>query len=179
MHWRNRSFVEQTFTLNPAACCPDVLIVDDEPFNIFTLRALLTKLNVAADEAMNGERAIEKIVKANSRLCGCRSYQIVFMDVHMPVLNGIEVNNWLTIQQFTGYGENRSLDKAGDLARAPGSGPNRRLICERSEELHKEWNVASSGKAYLPGTAKGAADCLQGDPKNRTRWAKWEIYGFM
>lgn len=43
---------------------------------------------------MNGEEAIDKIMKKNISRC-CTSYKIVFMDLNMPVMSGIEATRVL------------------------------------------------------------------------------------
>lgn len=58
------------------------LIVDDSELNRNTMKLYLSKFNRTADEAINGEDAILKI-KANG------IYKIVWMDVQMPMMNGI------------------------------------------------------------------------------------------
>ncbi|MBU2020307.1 MAG: response regulator, partial [Bacteroidetes bacterium] len=59
----------------------NILIVDDEPFNRKLLSTLLQQQNVFTNEAINGQEAIEKIQQDH--------YDIVFMDLRMPVMDGI------------------------------------------------------------------------------------------
>ena len=58
-----------------------VLITEDNPINIMVTHKYLEKQGVAVDEASNGEQAIVKM--ANN------SYDLVLMDMHMPVMDGI------------------------------------------------------------------------------------------
>ena len=75
--------------LNSMDCsCPKVLIVDDEPFNIFVLRKYLFGTGIRADVAINGKQAIETILKRKSS-CNVCNYKVIFMDINMPVMNGI------------------------------------------------------------------------------------------
>jgi two-component system sensor histidine kinase/response regulator len=59
-----------------------VLVVEDNPINMKLITHILTKYEMHIDEAKNGCEALEKI-KAND-------YKVVFMDIQMPEMNGIE-----------------------------------------------------------------------------------------
>jgi signal transduction histidine kinase/DNA-binding response OmpR family regulator len=59
-----------------------VLVVDDEPFNRILLRELLQSRNMGFEEAANGQQALEKFKQ--------QSFDLVLMDVRMPVMGGIE-----------------------------------------------------------------------------------------
>lgn len=59
-----------------------VLIVDDNNINIIVLKKLLESMGVNADTAENGKIALQKIEKKN--------YQLIFMDIHMPEMDGFE-----------------------------------------------------------------------------------------
>lgn len=59
-----------------------VLIVDDNRVNVKVLKMTLEKLGVNADAVCNGLEAVEAI-KNNS-------YDLVFMDVHMPSMDGFQ-----------------------------------------------------------------------------------------
>jgi signal transduction histidine kinase/ActR/RegA family two-component response regulator len=59
-----------------------ILIVDDHPMNRLVLRTLLEAQGFAADEALDGERALQA--------CAERPYDLILMDYHMPVMDGIE-----------------------------------------------------------------------------------------
>jgi two-component system, sensor histidine kinase and response regulator len=60
-----------------------VLVVEDNPINMKLMETLLNKYGLIIDKAENGKEAVEKL-KVNS------SYNVVFMDLQMPVMNGIE-----------------------------------------------------------------------------------------
>ena len=70
-------------------CCPKVLIVDDNNFNLEVLESMLRKLNISCDKAMNGQIALDKLVQCQQRKC-CSPYQLILMDCNMPVLDGYE-----------------------------------------------------------------------------------------
>lgn len=59
-----------------------VLAVDDMKLNMMLIKKVLSKFALAVDEAENGFEAIEKI-KNNA-------YDLVFMDCHMPEMDGLE-----------------------------------------------------------------------------------------
>jgi len=58
------------------------LIVDDNKINVAILKKILEDVNIDVDIAHNGKVAVEK-VKANN-------YNMVFMDIHMPEMDGFE-----------------------------------------------------------------------------------------
>jgi len=59
-----------------------ILIADDESINQRVLREYLSKLHLKADFVSNGEKAVE-LYKRNK-------YDLLFMDIQMPVMNGVE-----------------------------------------------------------------------------------------
>jgi CheY-like chemotaxis protein len=59
-----------------------VLVVDDNPVNQKLLRVLLGKLGCEEEVVSNGKEAVEKAMAEEFDLC--------LMDLHMPVMNGIE-----------------------------------------------------------------------------------------
>jgi two-component system, sensor histidine kinase and response regulator len=59
-----------------------VLVVDDEPINQEIMRYLLVQTGLEVDVAADGMEAFER-VKA-------KSYALIFMDVNMPVMGGLE-----------------------------------------------------------------------------------------
>jgi CheY-like chemotaxis protein len=65
--------------------CKNILVVDDEEYNQKTLKNLLKKtfkLSCDIDIAINGEDCLEKLKE--------KSYYLIFMDLYMPVMNGVE-----------------------------------------------------------------------------------------
>lgn len=57
-----------------------ILLADDEPTNRLVARRLLEKLGCRVDMVDNGEEALQRYVTG--------SYELVLMDLHMPVLDG-------------------------------------------------------------------------------------------
>jgi len=64
-----------------------ILIVDDEPFILKSLTFVLRKEGFQVDSATNGMEAKEKIQHQKP--------DIVFLDIMMPKMNGLEVCQWL------------------------------------------------------------------------------------
>ena len=65
-----------------------LLIVEDNSVNTLVLSRLLAKLGaVQVDTAANGEIALDR--------CAANNYQLIFMDTHMPVLDGLSATREL------------------------------------------------------------------------------------
>lgn len=60
-----------------------ILIVDDSPENIISLKKVLEKNGFEVDTAFSGEEALKKILK--------KSYVLIILDVQMPGMDGFEV----------------------------------------------------------------------------------------
>ncbi|HYG14642.1 MAG TPA: response regulator [Bacteroidia bacterium] len=60
-----------------------ILIVDDKPENLFSLKSILALNGFEVDTADSGEAALRKILK--------NTYSLIILDVQMPVMNGFEV----------------------------------------------------------------------------------------
>jgi len=69
------------------------LIVDDSESNRFIMSKYLEKLNINYDIASNGLEALEKISQ--------NKYQIIWIDLKMPILNGLETTKIL--REFMNY----------------------------------------------------------------------------
>ncbi len=59
------------------------LIVEDEPYNVTAMKAVLRKLGVEADAVSNGPAALEQLKSGR--------YDVAFMDWNLPGMNGAEV----------------------------------------------------------------------------------------
>ncbi|MCK9426769.1 MAG: response regulator [Ignavibacteriaceae bacterium] len=67
-----------------------ILIADDNSINRQVLGRLLNKLGYESDAVINGEEAFHAVVD--------NKYHIVFMDIHMPVMGGIESTQKIKIE---------------------------------------------------------------------------------
>jgi len=74
--------VEMAAALKEVPVNAKILVVDDNAINRLLAKKVLEKWSIITDFAENGEEAVEK-VKANE-------YDLVFMDIHMPVMGGEE-----------------------------------------------------------------------------------------
>lgn len=59
-----------------------ILIAEDHPVNLKLLQTYLRKRGYAPDVVLNGEQAVQAVLS--------RHYDLVFMDIQMPVMDGIE-----------------------------------------------------------------------------------------
>ena len=73
-----------------------ILIVDDKPENILTLRKILEMHAFEVDTALSGEEALKKILK--------NDYYLLILDVQMPGMDGFEV-----AEAVTGLNKTRNM----------------------------------------------------------------------
>jgi signal transduction histidine kinase/ActR/RegA family two-component response regulator len=64
-----------------------ILVVDDDEIHRQIVCTQLQKMGYAADEAADGEQAIAAVMQG--------AYDLVFMDVRMPIMSGIESTRWI------------------------------------------------------------------------------------
>ncbi|CAD8137185.1 unnamed protein product [Paramecium octaurelia] len=77
---------------DPSQKQPPILIVDDNEFNIIVLQYILEQLFLTCDSAISGEIAIKK---CRQRIKDFNQYKIIFLDIEMPVMDGMETANRL------------------------------------------------------------------------------------
>lgn len=65
-----------------------ILIVDDRPENIFSLKSILELHSFSVDTATSGEQALAKTLK--------NDYSLIILDVQMPGMDGFEVAEFLS-----------------------------------------------------------------------------------
>ena len=63
----------------------DILVVDDEEFNLNCMKNLLKLEKNKADFAINGEEAVNKVIKNPN-------YKLIFMDIYMPIMDGLQAS---------------------------------------------------------------------------------------
>ncbi len=88
---------ERAAAATPAPTGPGlirILVVDDNPVNQTVTGHQLQRLGYRADFANNGQEAVEAFRR--------QSYDLVFMDEQMPVLDGIEATRQIRRQQAAG-----------------------------------------------------------------------------
>jgi signal transduction histidine kinase/DNA-binding NarL/FixJ family response regulator len=60
-----------------------ILIVDDKPENLFSLKTILERNSFKVDTALSGEEALKKVLR--------HTYSLIILDVQMPEMDGFEV----------------------------------------------------------------------------------------
>ncbi|RFS18984.1 hybrid sensor histidine kinase/response regulator [Chitinophaga silvatica] len=73
-----------------------ILIVDDKPENILSIRKTLELYDFEVDTALSGEEALKKILK--------HSYTVIILDVQMPSMDGFEV-----AEAISGYSKAKDI----------------------------------------------------------------------
>jgi len=82
--------ISRKFSIQIPCSCPKILIVDDEPFNLMILERFLSKTGLQCDQAFNGKSALELIQKRVRECQICNGYKVIFLDINMPLMNGIQ-----------------------------------------------------------------------------------------
>jgi len=75
--------------------CEDVLIVDDDGFNLAAAASLLQTFGVSSQRAFNGQIAIQMIESKQKCHENCKLFKFILMDINMPVMNGYEATKYL------------------------------------------------------------------------------------
>lgn len=73
-----------------------ILIIDDKPENLFSLKTILTLHSFPVDTAQSGEEALKKVLK--------NSYALIILDVQMPGMDGFEV-----AEALSGYSKSKDV----------------------------------------------------------------------
>lgn len=87
----------------------DILIVDDEPINCSLLEQLLKKCNHSTASCYSGKDACHEARMFH--------FDLIFMDIHMPDMDGIETIKNLRIQGYVGKIIIITADPKGENAR--------------------------------------------------------------
>ena len=69
-----------------------ILLVDDDPFNIFALQKLFERLSLPTTAAYSGIRAIQFLHEEDITHIG-----LILMDCNMPLMDGLEVYIYIYI----------------------------------------------------------------------------------
>ena len=69
--------------------CPKLLIVDDNDSNLFVLRNFAMRMELPYSESRNGKEAFETVKRASMKHC-CSGFDLILMDINMPICGGIE-----------------------------------------------------------------------------------------
>ena len=97
-----------------------MLLVDDHAFILVILEEYCKFLGITSAKANNGREAVESTVENGCEVC--EGFELIIMDLNMPVMNGIEateaimdlkkegkVNPRLRVVAFTGQHDCREL----------------------------------------------------------------------
>jgi CheY-like chemotaxis protein len=74
----------------------NVLVVDDNQINRLLISKVLNRWGIQPEFAENGEQAVEKIE-------GNHNLDVVLMDVHMPVMDGVEATRIIRSKEDAFY----------------------------------------------------------------------------
>ncbi|CAK81100.1 unnamed protein product (macronuclear) [Paramecium tetraurelia] len=89
----NKTFSFKYSTLQTHECtsfCKRILIVDDQVLNLIAFKALLNHYQIQCDSAYDGNQAVQRVKeKMNTQ---CQFYEVIFMDIEMPGMNGFETS---------------------------------------------------------------------------------------
>jgi CheY-like chemotaxis protein/HPt (histidine-containing phosphotransfer) domain-containing protein len=86
-----------------------VLVAEDNPTNQKLVKILLAKHGVKVDIADNGKIAFDKYIE--SKKDGSIQYDLIFMDIHMPIMDGTEA-----VRNIRNFERNNKLNKANIVA---------------------------------------------------------------
>ncbi|CAD8053326.1 unnamed protein product [Paramecium primaurelia] len=64
-----------------------LLLVDDEPANLFPLKIMIKMLGFESDIAINGQQAIQQVESRLNQKC---QYHLILMDINMPQMDGFQ-----------------------------------------------------------------------------------------
>ena len=72
----------------PSCECPQVMIVDDDAFNVLTLQTLLSSLQIKCEAAHSGIECLKTIQSTTRCSERCTRFQLILMDGNMPLKDG-------------------------------------------------------------------------------------------
>mgnify|MGYP000964829184 CR=1 FL=1 len=81
---------------SPRICeCPEILVVDDDAFNVDSMKRMLMKLNARVAVAFHGKAAVESVesldmyhkLNCHGKIGGLK---LIIMDVNMPIMDGCQ-----------------------------------------------------------------------------------------
>lgn len=91
VHGQNK-FASERFS--QSCTCKNVMVVDDDPFNLLTMKLLLKNFDVEIFTADDGNIAVDLFKEKNKEnVCKkCTFFAVIFMDMNMPIMNGSQAS---------------------------------------------------------------------------------------
>ena len=126
----NKMMIMKELNTLKSCPCPDILIVDDNAFNIYSLRKQLETFNFKIDSANDGEEAIKMVQDFQQSHPCCKNYNVIFMDIEMPGINGYDASKEIR-NFFKESGVNFNLKIVGCSAH----------LKEEIPDLHKKYGM--------------------------------------
>ena len=86
-------FFSENIKVQKTCNCSEILVVDDDEFNLLAMKAQLEALNLSnLDFARNGQEAVTKFKEKMStdKLCCKKCYSLILIDCEMPIKNGLD-----------------------------------------------------------------------------------------
>ncbi|TVQ98790.1 MAG: response regulator [Desulfovibrionales bacterium] len=128
-----------------------VLLVEDNIVNQKVAMSILRKLGLAADTAMNGIEALRAVEK--------QSYDLVLMDVMMPVMDGVEATKRIRSQES---GVRSQESEEGDRTSVEGHQTSDPQVSGFSPQPSQHSSIPASQHSSIPIIAM-TANAMQGD----------------
>ena len=74
-----------------------MLVIDDQPYNIFVLKELLSGIEFIEniESALNGEIGLEMTIQNSNNPTKKCAFHYILIDLHMPVLDGFQVRSFI------------------------------------------------------------------------------------
>ena len=77
---------QRNLRLSCGSRCPPILVVDDDPFNLYSLQDIFEEFfQLNCVFAHNGQDAVDKV-----RARTCCNFKMILMDNMMPIMDGVE-----------------------------------------------------------------------------------------